>query len=84
VTAAARPSPTPRPAVRLDVDGASGEVTHIEFLADTLVVVPGHEPDSAGLRATLQHLLVECLAAAQFPAAADGPGSAITLPVVFD
>jgi hypothetical protein len=68
----------------VDVSGASGEVTNIEFLADTLVVVPGHEPESHNLRATLQHLLVETLALAEFPKAEDGRDSSITLPVVFD
>jgi hypothetical protein len=71
-------------AVRVDVSGATGEVSNIEFLADTLVVVPGHEPESANLRATLQHLLVESLAQAEFPVVADGRDSSITLPVVLD
>lgn len=71
--------------LRLTVSGSDGSVTDVQFLADTLVPLPGEDPPSA-VRAAVQHATRDFLSEAQFPVAAAG-GSAdtcITLPIIFD
>jgi hypothetical protein len=80
-------------AVRLQISGADGLVSHIGFLADTLVVRPGQpitddngdplpDPDSAA-RAAVHHAIYDGLTAAQFPPC-EGGDTFVTYPFVFE
>jgi hypothetical protein len=77
--------------VRLTVSGATGNVTDVSFLADTLVVPPaaaggelgGGLLDAATVRGAVQHTIVDSLKQADFPMCEEGD-TLITLPLVFE
>jgi hypothetical protein len=69
--------------LRLHVNGGDGVVSGVEFLADTLVPLPGAE-EHQSTRADIQYLVQQQLLGAQFPAARNGQDTFITLPLVFE
>lgn len=77
--------------VRLQISGADGSVTALEFLADTLVVRPGQlitdddgEPlPASAARAAVQHAIHDGLMAAQFPQC-EGGDTWVTYPFLFE
>lgn len=77
--------------VRLTVSGATGSVTDVSFLADTLVAPPaaaggelgGGLLDAATIRGAVQHTVVDSLKQAEFPMCEEGD-TLITLPLVFE
>lgn len=69
--------------LRIDVRGADGSVSDVTFLADTLVPLPSLDVEPSAVRAEIQHVVKDCLAAAVFPESASGDSS-ITLPIVFE
>lgn len=77
--------------VRLTVSGATGSVTDVAFLADTLVAPPaaaggdlgGGLLDAATIRGAVQHTVVDGLKQAEFPMCEEGD-TLITLPLVFE
>ncbi|MEW5302461.1 MAG: hypothetical protein WDW36_005243 [Sanguina aurantia] len=79
------PSATGVLTVRMEVSGATGAVTAVKFLADTLMAVPtdGEIYQPTATRAAIQHLVSDTLIAARFPKTRGGDSS-ITLPIVFD
>lgn len=76
---------------RLTVSGATGRVTDVAFLADTLVAPPaaaggdlgGGLLDAATIRGAVQHTVVDSLKQAEFPTCEEGD-TLITLPLVFE
>lgn len=78
--------------LRFKVSGSDGSVSDVEFLADTLVVLPqgwtgqgyGEEGlSAAGVRAAVQHTAKEHMLDASFPTCKEGD-TLITLPLVFE
>ncbi|KAG2499292.1 hypothetical protein HYH03_002870 [Edaphochlamys debaryana] len=79
---------------RVTISGATGAVTDLTWLADTLVEVPNHDRAAAEallegrvlprLRALVQGEVKECLMGLTFPAAESGEDSHLTLPLVFE
>jgi hypothetical protein len=77
--------------VRMTVSGASGAVTNVDFLADTLVAPPaaaggelgGGLLDAGTIRGAVQHTVVGALKQAEFPMCDEGD-TLITLPLVFE
>lgn len=77
--------------VRMTVSGASGAVTQVDFLADTLVAPPaaaggelgGGLLDAGTIRGAVQHTVVDALKQADFPMCDEGD-TMITLPLVFE
>ena len=81
---AALPPATGTVTLRLEVAGDNGRVSDIQWLASTLVARPqaGQEPWEV-TDATLATIAQHCFRA-RFPPSADGGGTAITLPFVFE
>lgn len=67
------------------MSGATGEVTDVKFLADTLMAVPsdGEIYQPTATRAAIQHLVYDTLSAARFPKT-QGGDSTMLMPIVFD
>jgi len=79
--------------VRIQISAADGSVTHLEFLADTLVVRPnqmitddeGEPLPASAARAAVQHAVRDGLGAARFPVVGKGEADTfITHPFVFE
>lgn len=72
-------------ALRFKVDGGTGAVEEIEWLADTLIATssgPEMLPKDQ-IRAGIQHVAAAELSRAKFPPSSDGSNTEITLPIVF-
>ncbi|GAX82162.1 hypothetical protein CEUSTIGMA_g9590.t1 [Chlamydomonas eustigma] len=78
--------------IRLEVNGTTGEITKLEWLADTLIATPGpHGVPSDQVRAGMQQVISETLLGSadspsniRFPPSKDGTNTEITLPIVFE
>jgi hypothetical protein len=68
--------------VRLEVEGC-GRVTRLHWLLNTLLALPlGQQPPWVATDAQLAAVVEHCCSA-RFPAAPDGGGTTITLPLVW-